>query len=62
MRLHAGRAFQPFRQLVPGNSRGGVETDILAVAFKKWLQIFQTQRGGELRVGAELRMSVKRQV
>ena len=52
----------PFGQFRAGNFHPRFETDGLAVSQKKWLQISQAERGAKLRVVAEPRMRVERQV
>ena len=61
-RFGPGGALQFLGEFNAGNFPTCLQTDGLPVAGKKWLQIFQAQRGGELRVVAKPGMRIQRQV
>jgi hypothetical protein len=58
----AGRGLQTTRQFGPGNVPLRFETDVLAMAEKEWLRLFETECRAELRVIAQARMGIERQM
>ena len=53
---------KPFRKFSAGNVRVSLQSNGLPVADKKRFQLFQAERGGQLRVVSQFGMRIQRQM